>query len=287
MVVEYLNTLLYRWGPIPAAIIISLAMTLIAVVAFRKKQLTFSGSAAAWCVGVVVTWSLGTGGLFLLLFFFLSAALLGGLGKDSVRKRRSEKLQQKGGRRDAMQVLANGGAATVAALLFFVSGGSTAALVMFAAAVAEAVADTWAGEIGVLSQETPRSLLTGAPVEPGMSGGVTVQGSLAALAGSCFVAAIWLVVCAGVFIGYVPSTFFYAGIAAMCGVAGCFLDSWLGATLQAHYEDAATGMLTEKEETGGIGNRLVRGMKWLDNDMVNLISNFFAAAAAFALSLLV
>ncbi|AEC01446.1 DUF92 domain-containing protein [Parasphaerochaeta coccoides] len=287
MVVEYLDSLLYQWGFLPAMLIISVFMTGVAVVAYLKKQLTISGTLAAWCVGVVVTWSLGTGGLFLLLFFFLSAAFLGRLGKASPQKHTAVLLQQKGGRRDAMQVFANGGAATIAALLFFVDGGSGTALVMFAAAVGEAVADTWAGEIGILSREKPRSLLTGNPVEPGMSGGVTFLGSMAAVIGSCATAAVWMVGCGAVFLGYDSLVFLYAGIATICGIAGCFLDSWLGATLQAHYEDSITGSLTERESSRGLPNRLMRGLKWLDNDMVNLISNFFAAAAAYALSLFV
>ena len=66
-------------------------------------------------------------------------------------------------------------------------------------------------------------------------------------------------------------------------------DSILGATLQGHYWDPTKQMITEKERDAD-GNRLelCRGIRWIDNDVVNLISNIISVllGASFSLVLL-
>ncbi len=291
MVVKYLDSVLfgvlYQQGAVYSLIAIAGAMALFAVAASRARQLTPSGAWAAWCVGLIVTWGLGSGGLFLLFFFFLSAALLGKLFKKSPVRRSAGILQEKGGRRDSLQVLANGGAATLAALLVALDPGNTAALAMFGAALAEAVADTWAGEIGIHALKPPRSLRTGLPVEPGMSGGVTLLGTLAALLGAGVCSILWIVWVARNRVQPSSRLAILFVVVMVSGWLGSVLDSWLGATVQAHYRDNRTEKLTERATTDGKPNTLVRGILWMDNDMVNLMSNLSAVVLAYALAQIV
>ena len=88
----------------------------------------------------------------------------------------------KAGPRDAWQVLANGGVATAA----IVAGGPLG-VAAFAGAYAAANADTWGTEIGMLARQAPRSILTGKPLATGISGGVTLVGTLAEAAGAVFI----------------------------------------------------------------------------------------------------
>src|SRR5581483_8231219 len=96
----------------------------------------------------------------------------------------------------------------------------------FVGALATAAADTWATEIGVRLGGRPRQVTTFAEVDAGVSGGITLHGSLGSVTGALLVGTCWRL-CGGDAAG--PRT------ALAAGVAGALLDSLLGATVQAMY----------------------------------------------------
>ncbi len=74
----------------------------------------------------------------------------------------------------------------------------------------------------------------------------------------------------------------------LSGFAGCIFDSFLGAFFQALYIDADSGKYTEKKKSpSGKDNALVSGIKWMDNDMVNLTSNTLSAVTAFIVAMII
>ena len=86
---------------------------LLALVAYFKKKLTFSGSVASFFVGSVIALGLDIFGLLLLAVFFFSSTALG-----SFYKKTGDDIVEKGQQRDAVQVLANGGVAAIFAFLY-------------------------------------------------------------------------------------------------------------------------------------------------------------------------
>jgi uncharacterized membrane protein len=106
-------------------------------------------------------------------------------------------------------------------------------------------------------------------VPPGTSGGVSLAGSLAGLAGAAVITAVGAQGSARVFV---------AAVAA--GALAMFLDSLLGATVQASFR-RSDGTLTE--EPGG-GVVLVRGIAWLTNPAVNFVATLAGALVAGILS---
>lgn len=175
---------------------------------------------------------------------------------------------EKGGARDAAQVSANGGVYAGAALLFSLTH-SALWQIAGAAALAASAADTWATEIGTLAKAAPRSMLSGRVVPTGTSGGVTAQGFLGGLAGAAFVAIVVVLV-------HWPRE--AALSAVMGGVAGCVLDSFLGATLQARRWCSACRSSTERRVHRCGGRTELRGgLAWLDNDVVNAMSTLGGA----------
>ncbi len=163
-------------------------------------------------------------------------------------------------------MLANGGVAWALLLAHaFVPGPGLYA--GFVGALAAATADTWATEIGRLYGGEPRMITTGRPVPAGASGGVTAAGSLAAVAGGALLGLV-----AGFFVDGSGMRWVAAMTAA--GVAGCFLDSLVGATLQVRYRDETTGMITES----ACGPR-VSGWAWVTNDTANVFCTLAGALA--------
>ncbi|MCC6147085.1 MAG: DUF92 domain-containing protein [Anaerolineaceae bacterium] len=235
--------------------------------AYRARSLNLPGALAAAGLGTVV---FGLGGLHwavLLLTFFVSSSALSRLfGK---RKTRFNEKFAKGSQRDAAQVLANGGIGGVFVLLHLVFPGAHWPWMGFAGAIAAVNADTWATELGVLSHSIPRAITTGKPVERGTSGGVTIEGTLAAVLGAALIAALAALMAAPE-AGKVGDITFL--IITLSGLAGSLLDSLLGATLQAIYYCPRCKQETEHHPLHICQNptALLRGYAWMENDWVNI-----------------
>lgn len=248
----------------------------VAGLAWRARLLTPGAAAAAALLGSTTALA-GADWVVLLLAFFGTSVALGRAGRATKRARTAAVLAPEPGRR-ARQVLANGGVFGVAAGLVVAQGtrlGAGPALQAVAlGALAAATADTWATEIGTWLGGTPRHVITWRPLAPGMSGGVTAIGSAASVAGAALLGTI------AVALGW-PRAVALAGAAG--GVAGAVADSLLGATLQARRR-GADGALTERaRDVHGAPTMHATGLRWLDNDVVNLAATLTGALVALAL----
>jgi uncharacterized protein (TIGR00297 family) len=250
----------------------------IGLVAERRGSLTRSGAAGAVITGTTI---FGFGGLswgLTLIYFFLSSTFLSHFKEREKSAVAADKFS-KGSRRDLGQALANAGVASAAALGYGLrrrSPGPLSLLAAFVGAMATANADTWATEVGTLSPAEPRLITTGQPVAPGTSGGVTLLGMGAALAGASSVGMVAEVLGAG------KGTMLRGRLALLGlvgGMAGTIIDSALGATAQAMFWCPRCQKETERRlHSCGAETKPLRGARWLDNDVVN-----FASTAAGAL----
>jgi uncharacterized protein (TIGR00297 family) len=257
-----------------------LIMLVVSGASYRSKQLTAGGAVAAFLVGFIPTYVLGFGALATLLLFFIAAGVLGKIAKR-INTFDVMKIHKKGGTRDAVQVYANGFMALLAGLLYALNP-SMPFLVMFGSAVGEAASDTFASEVGILSKTKPVSIITGRPMTPGLSGAVSPLGLASGLLGAVLIGlCFW-----GCFLPISPKSAAYASVVALSSFFGCLIDSVLGATLQAHYYDEVNDRITERSEVDGRTLPLERGIRWIDNDMVNFISNVIAAVFGMSMSLL-
>lgn len=249
------------WGFLLAALISRLAL--------RSGSLTAGGAMAATIVGtaaVAAGWSWGA----LLIVYFLSSTILSHTGRRQ-KEARTGSIVAKGGARDAVQVFANGATFAGAALAMLVQP-SVQWVALGVGSLAASAADTWATEVGTLRGRDPWSILTGRVVPAGTSGAISLAGTLAALAGAAFVALV------AVALGWTARL---GTNIVVAGFAGAVLDSLLGATVQARRWCDSCQRETERDvHDCGAATRQLRGLAWMDNDVVNFISSAAAGLLA-------
>lgn len=236
----------------------------------RAGSLSSSGAVAATLVGALSA-AAGWAWAALLVGWFIASSLLTRAGAQ-VKATRTQATLPAGGARTATQVWANGGLFALAALGATMLGHPWLAAAALGA-LAAAAADTWATEIGLLSAATPRSIIGGAPVEAGLSGGVTWMGSLGGAAGAMAVG-----LAATTLLAPMPAP---VSAVVAAGVLGGFADSLLGATVQAKRHCARCDRWTERATHDcGVATKHRRGWRWMTNDTVNVLATFIGAAAA-------
>lgn len=221
-----------------------------------RGSLTPAGAGAALGIGATVTFTAGPVWLLPLFFFFLSSMLIGRFFPSHANAS-DDKADRP---RDHVQVLCNGG---VYALLAAASGPSPLLLV----SMAVATADTWGSEIGKYLGQPTYDIIRLRRVPVGLSGGVSWGGTVGAVAGAALVGIL------GELLG-IPGCF---SLVAAFGTLGMLVDSVLGALLQARYRDRFTGALTDR---AGVDTELVGGLRWVTNDLVNVVAIAFTCVLA-------
>lgn len=257
----------------------------IALVAGSLRLLSFTGALAALVIGFFV---FGFGGLPFavpLLVFFLTSSLFSKFGRR--RKAALNAVYEKSSVRDAAQVIANGG---VAAVFVVVAGMALRSptprvcMLLFLSALASVNADTWATEIGGLSRARPVLVSTFKRVAAGASGAVSWLGMVGALLGAA-------VIPFSAWIAWPPrSTVLFWRIDAAeiltvgwAGFVASFADSLLGASVQAQYQCARCGAITEQRHHCERPAVLRRGLRWITNDVVNFVASILGVLFAWLL----
>jgi len=255
--------------------------TILALVSVRGRNLTLGGGVGAIVIGTVIYGYAGWPGYLVLLAFFFSSSFLTKLRYSAKAAKGVSEL--KSGARTIWQTIGQGGVAAIfagIALLFPINPALLAA--GFVGALAEANADTWAVELGVLSKRNPRLITKfSSEVPPGTSGGISSLGESSAVAGSFFIALI-----AGILgvLGNAP--LFLVTTTAIAAIVGEHVDSVLGATVQAAYYCPHCQKETERKiHRCGTPTRHVKGFQIMTNEAVNFISTAIAAALALTLYL--
>lgn len=237
----------------------------IAGTAYFGGLLTMGG---AFVAALLAGFIYAAGGLIAsgaLLTFFLTSSLLTKLPRTIANKTEA-KNKTAAQRRTAAQVLQNGGAGAVMLLLQFVGLEPWLALTAFLGCVACANADTWATEIGSRFGGIPRSLRTFQPLPAGESGGVTLMGTAASVAGAALIALFTL-----------PNSDHPTYLVVLAaGMFGALFDSFLGATLQVKYHCAFCGGL---EAPCPHNPSKIQGANWMQNGTVNALSTLAAGIA--------
>lgn len=266
-------------------LVVGLAIgTAVGFLGLKREWLTRSGAITLSAVSFVI---FGFGGFI----WFLSGLVVFLSGSIFTKYRIQDKeaayrFFKKGGARDAAQVVANGGVATIIAFISHFVAEKGILLIIYLGTLAAANADTWATEIGVLSKSYPRLITNLKPVERGTSGAISFLGTSAAVLGSLVVSMVGLGLAAisGVFADS-DHNFVWQIALPSCfvgGIIGSFVDSFLGATVQAKYYCPVCRHQTEQEvHRCGHNTDFVSGIKWVNNDIVNLLCTIIGAGISY------
>jgi uncharacterized protein (TIGR00297 family) len=260
----------------PLDIVIGLiAIVALAIFALKARAIDLPGAIAGAVITFVTFLAGGFAWLFVIVAFFVISAIF-----TRVRYEYKASLggaQEKGGTRSWPNTLANGLVAAAAGVLELFFHQSIFAIA-FLGAIAAAMSDTIATEVGLLSRSNPRAINNlGRLVKPGTSGGVSLLGEIAAISSSLGIAVLAIV------LRILPSNIqaVYGFIAILIGgFLGTNLDSLLGATLQARRKCVVCGEITESSVHHEKKTTVVRGSGLIDNNVVNLLASFSGAAFA-------
>lgn len=251
-----------------------------AVGGYYRRALSGSGAIAAALVGAVTFGGGGWAWGLLLVAFFVASSALSLYNPKKKAEVATEKFE-KGSRRDWAQVVANGGWGTLLVLVAWFNP-QPWLFAAFVGTMATVTADTWATELGTLSNTPPRLVTNGKIVPSGTNGAVSGLGTLAALVGGLFIGTIAFLLAQ---FGAIPEVeiapFWFPMIAGVSGLVGAFADSFLGATVQKVYFCPTCQTETERMlHSCGTTTHPLRGWGWMDNDMVNFLASVVGSLVA-------
>lgn len=162
------------------------------VLSILARKLTVPAALLGGMVGFLVFTGGGYTGLALLVLFFML-----GSAATSIGLRKKEALgfaEQNKGRRTAGQVMANGGiAAILGALAWFNPSQTDVLQLMMAGSLASATADTLSSELGTIWGRRFYNIITLKKDTRGLDGVISVEGTLAGVAGAVIIAAFYAV----------------------------------------------------------------------------------------------
>jgi uncharacterized protein (TIGR00297 family) len=228
---------------------------LLALFAYWRKILDISGSVASFIIGITIALFGNIFWLLTLICFLIVTFMVTKLKFNY--KRNHGVAQGKYGERNAKNVFANGLIPAIIPIFRPWLGDPLTGL-LFIISISEAASDSFANEIGVLSNRAYLITNLRERVRPGTDGGVSIAGELAGLAGAMIAALFgWLLISdfknilmPMTNLDPMPMSAATFLIPVGIGFLGCHIDSILGATLQRR--------------------------KYISNDVVNFLSVLIA-----------
>jgi uncharacterized protein (TIGR00297 family) len=254
---------------------------LLAWLGYRAQLLLPGGALAVLLVMVIISL---TGGWVwsLTLLVTLSSIGVWARFRRGFKSTINERFRERA-RLGWLQVLARIGWPVALALLYGLFTPERGVFVAYIGALAATAADAWGTELGVLSNQQPRLLISRIQVPAGTAGAISILGLVAGVAAS------WLIGFTGLLLTAVEAwldqlavapALFWLPVAAMVGgMAGSLTDSLLGATAQGiTYCEHCKERSEYRVHSCGRTTQPVRGWAWLTNDGVNLVCSLVGAA---------
>tara|TARA_B100000131_G_C17961723_1_gene550726 strand:+ start:23 stop:835 length:813 start_codon:yes stop_codon:yes gene_type:complete len=242
--------------------IILLAVQIILYLSSKLKYLSLDGFVGASIMSIFITLLGSFYHLISMSIFFVLSSILGKL-LNNITYNKTEETN-----RNIVQVYANGGIPLIICIFGFLYP-NPYSFPLFLASISAAMSDTWGTEFGRLSKVRPISILNFKSVDHGISGGITIVGTLGSLFGAIIFGILTYLT------SYANKEIIFFVI--ICGFLSSIFDSILGASAQAKYK-TRSGIIVENKNNH---TNLISGFSFIDNSMVNFLSIIFSASLMF------
>lgn len=251
------------------------AAALVFLIVFLSRAIEYYGALLSMLMVFCFYYFGGGRGLGFLLGSYFAIFFISIAAKAIRRKRGQEKASE---RRGFLQILINGGLGTALILLYGLTGEKIFFTVSMIS-IGGCFIDSVSSDVGTLSRKKPYDIFRRCHVEAGLSGGMSLLGTLAALAFSLL---------CGIYIAWAaelewPHSLLTCGLVFLQSI----LDSALGSLVQVKYRCGVCGSATEKKRHCGTETEHLSGVKCINNNAVNLISSVIVTALSTVLYSLV
>ncbi|MBP7168441.1 MAG: DUF92 domain-containing protein [Bacteroidia bacterium] len=248
---------------LPETTLLTITCIGFAYASIKLNLLTIGGVIASILTGLTLLYCGGISVLIPLIFFFLSGSLL-----SRILPPRHQSDNKSGKARDAVQVFANGGVYTTIALIHYFYPHPSLPVLM-AITLSTATSDTWASDIGLGIPSATYNISNFRLISPGVSGGISITGTLGGLAGALSIALLYYYI--------INQNLLHTIYITAAGFTGMITDSLLGAKLQAKYYQPQTGHWSDNSNPH---YQHQSGFSTITNDHINLISQIILCTVA-------
>jgi len=241
------------------------------IIVFFAKGLDYYGSLLAMIMAVSYMYFGGIFGICMLLseYFFIF-----GVSKFKKIVLKSNKKEKP---RNFLQVLINGGIGTAFIILYGIFN-KQSMLIISLISLSGCLIDSVSSDVGVLSKkDTSYDFIKRKRVPKGISGGISILGTISALICAIIIA---IIVCI-----YLKLSIFYIFLIAGLIFLQTIIDSILGSLLQAKFKCTKCQEITEKTVHCDNKTEIIEGIHWVNNNMVNIMSSAITTLIAVAIFL--
>jgi len=190
------------------------------------RKLTFAATVTAAIMATLLFIASGPDSVILLALFFISGVLATAWKREW--KENNGLVKKEEGKRNTGQVLANGGMMTLIGLMLIVTPSALqTGLVLMACCVSSATADTVSSETGMVYGSKHFNILNFRKDVRGADGVISIEGTLAGIAGSSVIALAYVLLTQWNFNAF--------AIIVTSGTIGNIADSLMGALLERRH----------------------------------------------------
>lgn len=263
---------LNHFNLVSSAVLISIiSAPIVLILALIKKSITLPAAIMGLIMSLSITLFSGSSLLILILVLFLLAEVVSKI----VRKVNDNQIKHSRGFKQIFSITIT---SIILAILYYVFENKILLYMAYLVIIGQ-FADSMASDIGSLSKKNPVDIIKWKKVENGISGGVTLIGTLSALITS--ILGSLLVVA---FEGFILKTFIIIFIVSFLGT---LIDSVLGSLLQIKYECLDCGNIIEYKNCCNQNIRRVSGVRFIDNASVNLLTSVLTALISLAIFMVI
>ncbi|MCL2355162.1 MAG: DUF92 domain-containing protein, partial [Oscillospiraceae bacterium] len=199
--------------------------SLLVIFAIKRKSFDTGGVISAFICGFLICYFGGIFPFAILMVVFLFTVLTDKISND-IKKQITTNIEKKGSKRDVFQVLVNAGPGAIAILLYYFTTNDVF-IFIFGILMSATLADCMASNLGMLSSAKPVDITRFKKIDNGLSGGVTLIGITASLAGATIIGVTWFIYTRNIL---------ELLLIIFAGFLGGVIDSILGSLFQIKYK---------------------------------------------------